>query len=90
MSGKIGEELLVKLEAVLASDPQHKIPIIVTLNPGADISILDNKGMDIQRVIESVSAFAGVLSASEIEEISLLEEVNLIEYDGTVYGLSED
>jgi len=90
MSGKIGEELLVKLEAVLASDPQRKIPIIVTLNPGADISILDNKGMDIQRVIESVSAVAGVLSASEIEEISLLEEVNLIEYDGTVYGLSED
>jgi uncharacterized protein (UPF0216 family) len=90
MISKISEELLDQLTVILAENPQLEIPIIVTLHSGTDASILIENGMAIQQIIESISVVSGTLTASDIESLSELDQVELIEYDGTVYALDED
>jgi hypothetical protein len=87
MTSKINTQLLEQINAARDEDPRREIPIIVTLKPDTDTSILEKEGMTINRLIESISVVTGVMAASKIEALSHFEQVELIEYDGTVYAL---
>ena len=90
MNSKIGVELSIQIKTALEENPKREIPIIITLKPGTDSSILERQGLIIENIIESISVVSGVISASEIYDLSKLEEIELIEFDGPVYALDED
>jgi hypothetical protein len=81
------DELLKQLKEAEEKEPQREIPVIITVQAGADLAALEQKGLRIQRVIESISAICGTLTAAEANELTLLDQVERMEYDGTVYAI---
>jgi hypothetical protein len=88
MSGKIGDQLLKLLEEVRKEDPERAIRVIVTTAAGTDPTALEQKGLKIDHIFDSISAVSGTLTAAEIHELAQLDQVEVIEYDGPVRALS--
>ena len=62
MSKKISEELARRMEEADALEPGREIPVIVTVSAGADIKALEQRGLKVQRVFESIPAVSGTRS----------------------------
>ena len=90
MTTKVSDELLKQLEEAEKEEPQREIPVIVTIKAGADPTTLEQKGFRIQRIFESISAISSTLTAAEVNELAQLDQVEVIEYDGPVWALSDD
>jgi hypothetical protein len=90
MTTKVSDELLKQLEEAEKEEPQREIPVIVTITADADPTTLEQKGFRIQRIFESISAISGTLTAAEVNELAQLDQVEVIEYDGAVWALSDD
>lgn len=90
MTAKISPELVEQINAAKDEDPKQELPVIITLKPGTDPSNFKMESVKIQRIIKSISVISGKIAASEIETLSNLDQVELIEYDGTVYALDND
>jgi hypothetical protein len=88
MSIKIDPELLRQIDAAKKTQTQQEIPVIVTITPGADLAPLEARGLKIERTFENISAVAGKLKWTEIDNIALLDQVERIEYDGQMQALS--
>ncbi len=89
MTEKISDEFLKQIEEAEREDPQRKIPVIITIQAGTDIGMLEQKGLRIQRIFTNISAISGTLNATEIKPLAQLDQVVLIEYDGPVWALSD-
>lgn len=87
MRAKLNNELLRHLEETEQRQPQREIPVIVTFRKGADISTLEEKGFNVQRTFESISAVSATLTPAQVREVAQLDSVVTIEYDGKVYAL---
>lgn len=90
MTTKVSDELLKQLGEAEREEPQRKIPVIVTIKAGADPTTLEQKGLVIQRIFESISAISSTLTAAEVNELAQLDQVEVIEYDGSIWALSDD
>jgi len=89
MTEKISDEFLKQIEEAEREDPQREIPVIITIQAGTDIGMLEQKGLRIQRIFTNISAISGTLNAAEIKPLAQLDQVQLIEYDGPVWALSD-
>jgi hypothetical protein len=78
MSGKMTPDLARRVDAAGA---EEGVPVIVTLRPDADISVLERKGLEIQRRAESAPIVTGTLKAGQAGALAALDEVELIESD---------
>lgn len=87
MTAKVSVELLKQVEEAEVKEPQREIPVIVNVAAGADPVTLEQKGMVIKHVFPSISAIAGTLNAAQIREIVRMDQVQSIEYDGTMRAL---
>lgn len=90
MTTKVSDELLKQVEEAEKEEPQQEIPVIVTITAGTDPMIMQQKGLRIQRIFKNISAISGTLTAAEVKELAQLDQVEVIEYDGPVWGLSGD
>jgi nitric oxide synthase oxygenase domain/subunit len=84
MPEKINDALLKRLEAAKEAG-QQRIPVIVTLTPGADVALIEKKGL--KRISQHVPLYAGDLTAAEIHEIAHWDQVERIEYDDKAWVL---
>ena len=90
MTAKVSDELLKQVEEAEKEEPQQEIPVIVTITAGTDPIMMQQKGLRIQRIFKSISAISGTLTAAEVKELAQLDQVEVIEYDGPVWALSDD
>ncbi len=90
MSGKISDQLLKQLEEARKEDPERAIRVIVTMAAGTDPTALEQKGLKIDHIFDSISAVSGTLTAAEVNELAKLDQVKVIEYDGPVWALSNE
>ena len=58
-----------------------RIPVIVTLVPNADPSLLRELDFDIAHVLDAIDAVSGTVLVERIPELEALEDVKYIEYD---------
>lgn len=82
MEDRIQEELLQKLQTL---HPDDEVDVIVTLKPDTDLSSIEQLGLKVSRVFESISAVAGTIQVSKVEGLSKLDTIMFIEYDGKVF-----
>jgi hypothetical protein len=87
MTAKVDDELLKQMEEIEKAEPQREIPVIVTLTLGADPSLLEQRGLKIQRTFASISAVSGTLTAAGVREFAQMDQVEKVEYDGSVWAL---
>lgn len=87
MATRLGEELLNQVEQAERKEPQREIPVIVTVTAGVDPGMMQERGLAVQRVFRSISAASGTLTAAKIRELAQLDQVESIEYDGTMRAL---
>ena len=87
MAAKMSDELTKLLERVGKIEPQQTIPVIVTVTPGANLTMLEQKGLKIQRIFEHISALSGTLTAAQANELAQLDQVENIEYDGEMRAI---
>ena len=86
MSQKVSPEVAARVES--ATEESGEVPVIVTLAPGTDPTVLEPTGMTIRRVIESIPAVAGtVADADVLTDLAALGKVERIEYDGEMHAL---
>jgi len=84
MSQKVSPEVAARVE----STTEGEVPVIVTLAPGTDPTVLEPTGMTIGRVIESIPAVAGtVADADVLANLAALGAVERVEYDGEMHAL---
>ena len=87
MDPKIGSELLKQIEKAKKEDPHRDIPVILTTRSDADPQLLEQKGLKIRNIFESISAISGTVDINDVNELSQLDQVIKIEYDGEVHTL---
>lgn len=85
---KIQPRLVQRVRAMNLERPDDVIPVVVTVRPGVEMAAIEGRGLKVERVIESISAVAGTVSAGDIEDLAALDEVQAIEYDGEIRTLS--
>ena len=87
MTTKISNELSKRLHEAAIAEPQREIPVIVTITPGTDPAVLEEKGLRIQRTFQNSSDVAGTLTVAEVNPVADLDSVVAIDYDGTAWAL---
>ncbi len=85
MSEKINNALLKQLEEAKKAGPQQKIPVIVTLTSGADVAMIEKKGL--KQISQHVPLYSGNLTAAEVCEIAQWDQVERVEYDEKAWAL---
>ena len=90
MTTKVSDELLKQVEEAEQEEPQREIPVIVTVTAGTDPISIQQKGLRIRRIFTNISAISGTLTAAGLKDLAQLDEVQVIEYDGPVWALSDD
>jgi hypothetical protein len=83
MDNKINPEL-ARFLTELKGHPKTRVPVIVTLAPGAEPAGLQQAGLSIERRFELIPAVAGAIAASDIPALARLDTVELIELDSEV------
>lgn len=63
------------------------IPVIVTVQPGTESTILRDTGLTVERVFENISAVAGTATPGAVDKLEALPVVERIEYDGPMHAI---
>jgi hypothetical protein len=84
---KIQPELAKRLQDVAPAESGTKIPVIISLKKGVEVSTLDEKGLKPYR---NMPGYFGGLTAEEVEDVAQMDEVRTIEYDGKVWALDKE
>lgn len=87
MTAKMDPIVLQECMRLKQSDPEHEIPVIITLSDWAQREVLAGTGLKIAHFFENISAVSGTARAIDLERISSLDGVERIEYDGTVRAM---
>jgi hypothetical protein len=87
MSTKISNALSRRLNETATTDPQREVPVIVTIKTGTDLAALEQKGMKIQHTFQNIPAVAGTLTASDVNALAELDQVEKIEPDEKAWAL---
>jgi hypothetical protein len=59
----------------------ERVPVIVTLRPGTDVSKFEHEGLEIRHRYDSITAVAGSLKAGVANQVAAHDEVERIESD---------
>jgi hypothetical protein len=59
----------------------ERVPVIVTLRPGTDVSAFEDEGLEIRHRYDSITAVAGSLKAGVATQLAARNEVERIESD---------
>ena len=86
MAAKIQEELAKQLEDAAREESQREIPVIVTITRGADLALLEQRGLKVLHTYENISAVSGTLTAAEVNGLAALDQVERIDYDGRAHA----
>lgn len=89
MSSKIDPKLSQRLQQTQTTEPHREIPVIVTLNQGADVLELERRSFKIQHRFKSISAVSGTMTAAGVNQLAQLDSVAGIEYDEPAWALEE-
>ncbi len=87
VKSKITPELLEKISEAKKKDPEGRIPVIITLESGADVSVLEELGFVVENSFPEINALAGTVSANKVGMLAEFHAVKAIEYDSKVYAL---
>lgn len=87
MAEKISSELAERLEDLRRTGSNDKVPVIVTLKAGTDQSVVEDAGLTVENVLDSISAVSGSGSISVVNRIAQLDEVEVVEFDGEMWAL---
>ena len=89
MNAEISKEVVDKLKEVLETNPEMRIPLIITLEPdyGSDFSSLEVEGLHVDSPLHSISAVAGTVPANRIANLARQPKIKKVEYDGEVRAL---
>jgi len=87
MPTKLRGELAREVALAKVAGHSTRIPVIVTLAAGADVSSLQRIGLEITHIYENIRSVAGKISAEDIRQLEDLEQVESIEFDGEVHAL---
>jgi hypothetical protein len=87
MTTKMSEALSREIEETKNVEPEREIPVIVTIRPNSDLSVLEQWGVKVQHIFKNISAVRGTLTPVVANQVAGLEMVELIEYDGEVHAL---
>jgi hypothetical protein len=87
MSSKISNALSSRLSEAATTDPPREIPVIVTVKTGADLATLEQKGLKIHHTFQNIPAVAGTLTASDVNALAELDQVEKIEPDEKAWAL---
>jgi hypothetical protein len=85
MSQKVSPEVIARVKG--ATEGSEEIPVIVTLAPDVDPTVLEPTGMRIRRVMENIPAVAGTVAGADVARLAELGEVERVEYDGEMHAL---
>ncbi len=89
MQTKISDELLGKCRQAELEEPQREIPVIITVRPNTNLTVLERKGLKDTHAYENIPAVSGTLVPAAVADLAGMDEVEKIEYDGTVEALEE-
>lgn len=81
MEGKFSEELRRVLGEREAQCSEEDIPVIITYEPGLDLSKLEKMGFRISRKFEMLNVVSGLIAPSDAKRIANLSQLEKIEYD---------
>jgi hypothetical protein len=89
MGSKIAEDLLNKIQETEKTDPDERIPVIITFEPNfrLDVSALEQEGFDIKNKFSEINAVAGTIPASGIKKLGEHRDIKIMEYDSKVFAL---
>jgi hypothetical protein len=82
---KLDQTLIERL--ALAEGDTGRVPVIVTLLPGADPTGLVEAGLAIARRFDALDAVSGSIAVADLRKLAARPEVQLVEYDGEVRAL---
>jgi hypothetical protein len=78
MTRKLEPEFAQRLDQ---ADDEEAVPVIVTVQPGTDVSELEQRGLEIRHRYESIPSVAGTVPAGRARELAALDQVERIESD---------
>ena len=89
MNAKISKEVADKIKEALETNPEMRIPLIITLEPdyGSDFSSLEVEGLFVDNPLHSINAVAGTVPANRIANLARQPKVKKVEYDGEFRAL---
>lgn len=89
MNAEISKELANKLKEVHETNPEMRIPVIISLEPdyGSDFSNLEDEGLHVDNPLHLINAVAGTVPANQIANLARLPKIQKVEYDGEVRAL---
>ena len=89
MGEKLDDHLTKELAGIKEASAERLVPVIVSLRPGTDASVLKAEGLDIAHVFESISAVSGKIRMADLDRLEALEQVEKIEFDGRMQALDK-
>jgi hypothetical protein len=89
MVAEIAKELLNRIEDTEKSNPNERIPIIITFEPNfsLDVSTFEREGLDVKYSFPEINAVSGTITAADAKKVAKQKGVKVIEYDSKVYAL---
>ena len=89
MNAEISQEVVDKVKEALETDPEMKIPLIITFEPnyGSDFSSLESEGLQVNNTLTSINAVAGTVPANQIASLARQPKIKKVEYDGEVKAI---
>jgi hypothetical protein len=86
MNPKISDEVARQLEKAGSAG---ELPVVVKVKDHANLALLEQKGLRIERKFENISDVAGKMPAAAATQIADLDFVERVEYDGEMHALGE-
>lgn len=87
ITAKVDQTLREMIQAPAQRKADQSFPCIVTVKPGTDPAVLVQHGLQIENVIESISAVSGKATGDSVKSLAKLTQVERIEYDGEVRAI---
>lgn len=94
MNAEISMEVVNQVEEAQKTNPERRIPVIVTFEPGSgsgsDVSSLESEGLHVDQPLAAINAVSGTIPASHVTKLAQHPGIMKIEYDGEVRALKTD
>ncbi len=92
MNAEISKEVLDKIKEAQRTNPEMRLPVIITLEPSSDsdFSNLESEGLVVEKPLAAINAVAGTVPANRIGRLARQPRIRMIEYDGEVRAIKTE
>jgi hypothetical protein len=88
MADTLASDLRRRLEELSRSDPETRLPFVVTLRPGASATAVIAEGMQVDQQITEPPLLLGTMTPQQALAVARCADVALVEHDaGGVHAL---